>query len=1119
MRIRSMLMYRTSLGANTTASWVHSHVDQADRLEVKCTTHKCACHREVETKKCKPAYWAHVGNVQADLQADEGGRSAGPTESWRGEVRVFPTDEGGHITGAKLKDVLEAAIHRSLFKKSGLKTRALRLLDRNSKSDLGMRVSLSKRAVANWKGINERFITRAAMDILPTYSRLAKAVHSGEDNKLRKQYTPAGTSEPIIDSVGTCPLCGTEPETMSHILLRCNHCPKMVHIRETRRSAADTIASQLGLERWWRDEDWTLRTTGWDPQWGALGQVPSDAWVTASAAGATQEATTKCCKEIQDVMIQSANQLWQRRIELVLDLEEELGVVATKKEYEHYRPQRRPGDPVPKRGRPPLDEALLAKSTKRHRQRASDKRALELAQPDEGPDRDCLQKQLKKTRLALNKHEDQGTLGPLAAPRVGVDPATKGMGTQKPFVTNATLESATLGIGMRISVRWPDEMGKNAKKWPGTVVALVPNSCGTMDQIIRYDSQPDEHYRHALWAGLTKYHKIQSAPCMPDQEDSCQQSQGACLCSANPDPHHHPWYVKDTSTRTTCECAFCVAGDLGQQRLITTAREAGMELPPGRKYHRGPRDVLKPKNSAQKKLNHLNAQIAARTLRDERDAAQAEGNRARSARRAKRARGDRDCLGGSDQADIAEGPDKDATKDSDGSVRRDRRRTGEAEEVGRADDHGPGPTGQERLGLLRDSAQRPCLGSRGEGEEVDQRQDIIGKSGDGGTGTRSEQEATQKGGGLPGRPDGGDQGPPQRHGTCRPAHPGEPVHGGTELVFGGAERRGTGSSFEPRHHPYRHTSRLPTRRGTRLRLGGPDAGKHGPQAGPEDTHDPMGSRQGGHRPIHDDFGRCGNTVPHLDSLGRHPQALGTQLPHKVRQTEPPKSREAQGGSRATSPGEEHCVVSFRMDLPGSIYGDTAILLVREWSMGASWRPGFHVSPSSAEGSQLLHVQGSTSKRRKVSGPERHQHLDEPPGMDASQMRPQEARGNHRRPIGQEAEAARHDFLGDEALDPGRAAMGPASYPEAQAPRPVVVKPRKLRRKRQPELTSEQIRELLNSAKAERLRNTRHQNRIVTEASQVHGLPLGASPGGGREGGGRWGCRSRARSGVHGLRLE
>ena len=48
--------------------------------------------------------------------------------------------------------------------------------------------------------MSERFLTRLWVGVLPTYSIIAKRIHSGDDNATRAMYTPKGTSVRTLGS-------------------------------------------------------------------------------------------------------------------------------------------------------------------------------------------------------------------------------------------------------------------------------------------------------------------------------------------------------------------------------------------------------------------------------------------------------------------------------------------------------------------------------------------------------------------------------------------------------------------------------------------------------------------------------------------------------------------------------------------------------------------------------------------------------------------------------------------------------------------------------------------------------------------------------------------------------
>ena len=1078
-RIRFILRHRDSEGGQTEASWVHSHVDKEDRLEVKCTTHRCACHRDSleGATKCNPLHWTHKGNEEADKEADAGPSAQGPTERWKGELRVFPAPTGQPITGHKLKEVLETAIHKTLLLGAKGKVRAQRIEERNANTDPTLRGRAARTTIAD---CGERFRTRAAMDILPTYARLAKAVHGSHDNKMRRMYTPEGDTDPIIDEEGKCILCYTAPETIAHVLFDCPVCAHMQFAREQRHAAALSIAHSYGLQDWWKQEDWTLARPGWDPVWGALGQAPRDSWKTALEHGADPDALTKCMSEIQDVMLASAAELWALRNELVLAEEERQGVTDTKKTYENWKKPAPADGTAPKRGRPCLQWEALAPSTKQARRLREDREELDKLHPDACRERGALKIKQKHVRKASRARESQGTLGHLAAPGEGIDPATRGMEALRRYDSKHTRRAGKIGVGSRITVSWPNDNGGQAERWPGTVIAMVPNSNGTSDHIVRYHRYEDESFRHALWAGLTTYAVI-GDPCAPECTESCQQGKDECDCEAHEHPHSHPWYCRNSLQRDTCDCHTCKCGDPHQARLVREAKAAGAELPAGTKYHRGPRNFptapgeSRTPNGRRKKSTTADSQNS--TDEDAAPHDKAQRDLERDARAAKRSRGGRQDTGGCG----AENPQVGTCQDSPEAPPESLGGSGHGAEK---DADGRGGAGSEptegephQMGPPRGKPGETSRDGHPEAAPLDLSTHQRRPKGNSDQSSQPVEEATRERGGEAGRPDGGNQRAyatdgAQRRAAARPRglHSPEPILGGTEY-----RRPGKSLRLDPSargHHAEIHSG--PGKRGLHQN-------EHGPTRGPRSQDDPLGGEQRGADAGGDSGARSGDPVPHVDSPGCHTPAIGAQLQDKVRSPQPLQPREGSGGNRADGPGTEHSVVHFRMDLPGSVYGGSEVLLAGEWGLGEAWRPVFYAATACSASPQLLQVQGHARRGGDVPGSEGHQDMDKPPGMDPAKVRPPHgSRGSDRRRIRSQAASSGDDEVGSKAMDPRGADMGPADHPPPQAPAGLI-------KQRGRQLEPDEIKELKAASKRRRQETTNWMNRDLTgeaEASQV-----------------------------------
>jgi len=1137
MRIRQLVDHRRTLGTTTTASWVHSHADDPDRQEVKCTTHRCACHRDSlpDATKCNPAHWTHRGNHKADRAADHGSETVGPGEGWRAEVRVFPVERGSHVTGKKLGDVLESAVNNALFRRARLKDkhRAARLEARNAATDPELRTRLAKKTTSSWRNVSERFATRAAMDILPTYVTLARRMHGSPDNSTRKQYTPEGDTEPIVDQHGTCPLCGQAPETMWHVLEECTACPKMALFRQNRLNADLATVAQHGLDHWWHQQNWSCESQEWNPLWASLGQVPKDAWATAAEHGADEKATRSCLAGIQDNAITTARELWERRNELVQDGERTAGVQSTKAEFKDYRPAKKQG--ARRRGRPCKPFEDLAPTTKMVRLRQADKEELEEEQPDEGPDRTALQKALKRARLLNKRREELGPLGNLATPGEGVDPTAKGNEHRKPHVTKHTRRAEKIGVGSRIGVSWPGPKGKRAATWRGTVTAMTPNANGTWDHVIAYDGNETEdsgrQYRHALWAGHTTYACPLEGAREMDRSTVCQQGQQDCHCGGRP-PHDHPWYEKDSHLRTSCNCASCLSPEDAIDAIISRATPAGDELPKGKNYHmkqaRAP-----PKERGRKRPNTgenitlsqplLNkkgkSQLLPLTSKEEkslRDELKAASDAQRDARRAARAGRRRHSDGTADIPDDQIGPGEEAAQDSHGSGRRDNGCPPEDAAIGAAGDHEPSGEEQEPMVELGDEPGVGSPGRRAESKDLADNARAGQAAPVSAIGAPAVQEAAREGRRRPKRPHGGHQGPPPDHGTQSGAPYGPEGEQTAKPVLRGPEHTGSGGPIRTQGHARGYRKRVQARRWRR-----PGSSHHAQE------HRPVGSTgkqnavmAGKKRTIRHEGGggdRSWDAVPHLDETGRDAQEVGTELQTGGEgHAKPQKPREGSSGEGRDITGEGDRKHPADVALPGRVQRNSAAHLDGVGSLEQAGRAGLYEADATTAKDIVLHVQGQDGRRPAVPSAEAHEHMDHTQGLGAAHLQPSgRPLSSDRRTIAAKAEAEGHVDLGIEKMDSRRAHLGP---PPPGTKRPANIsravtgevgssdsrqnKSAKCRnknpssrtvqrkaRKRRKEYTPEEVAQIMAESKKRRQEGTKLQNMITEEASAVHGQGL------------------------------
>ena len=490
-------------------------------------------------------------------------------------------------------------------------------------------------------GFSERFLTRALLGALPTYSTMAKRIHGGEDwsNNTARMYIPEGGTDPIVDSKGTCILCGLSPETIEHVMCECEGDPKMVHIRQQRKQSAEAIAHEHGVLRWWRGADWTTTSCRedqtWERTWGCLGMPPKEVWASLQDAGVGERGATRILHDLQDVMAATAAQLWDRRNKMVKAEEKCRGVTVTGDTGQSTCTQDKETRPkkTGKRGRPKLPLSSLAESTKAARRRHEDKAKLDDTHPEECEMKKRDRGEMRAARAAEERRAKEGDQIEVGAQGVGVNPATKGMGRPRPNRDRHMARSQGLGVGSRLKVLWPGNTKERGRKWEGTVVAVIPTSSASWDHILEYEGSLGQYFRHSLWAGETTYEVLHEE--CHDHARMCHQGTGGgCDCSAHEGTHHHPWYIKDTAIRAPCDCTFCTHGTPNDQtkKIISAATDAGAPLPLGSTYMQegAPNRARRPKKKREEDLMWGDPREARRR--------KAESDKARAQRCAKRAR-------------------------------------------------------------------------------------------------------------------------------------------------------------------------------------------------------------------------------------------------------------------------------------------------------------------------------------------------------------------------------------------------------------------------------------------------------------------------------------------------
>ena len=568
MRLGLMIRARLQRGTETTVSWVHSHVDDPDRLQPKASTFRCACNDPNTldapvVPRCKPNHAAHLGNAFADTLAEEGvdqqreehgaddiSRTLKMRVSFE-SVRRGSSEQFSKLVEASVSEaLLNSAIDRG-------KVRAQRLDLFLRASDPASRRHAMKTAVGGDSDLSERFLTRLWVGVLPTYSIIAKRIHSGSDNMTRAMYTPVGADDPIVDPCGTCRLCDSgKPETLQHILCECEN-PALHLIRVHAKDRVHADWQHSVLEPFPNPMEWE-HESDWLPHWMWLGATPARLNTAIANTGQDPMPLLVDLRAAQDTLMSATHKMWETRNTLVLAWEESMGAKDTKAHVQRTGWTRSTAQ-TGERGRTRLAGGELSVATRRARERQQETAEVSAAILRPGETREQLARARKRDRTNRNHLEDLGTFQAAAArvptPHDGPGHSAYDHNVKPRRRTPVVDRAMALGAGTFLRVRWPNENGRGVW-WYGRVDHLVPRPDATAYHVIQYEGE-DEMYRHDLTSGDTQYDVLQQEK--PEPDDWCQQGQGTCTCGGDAN-HEHLWYEPNRLGRAACHCEFCMYG-------------------------------------------------------------------------------------------------------------------------------------------------------------------------------------------------------------------------------------------------------------------------------------------------------------------------------------------------------------------------------------------------------------------------------------------------------------------------------------------------------------------------------------------------------------------------------
>ena len=562
-RVWSLIRHRAARGAATEVLWVHSHVDCEDRRVVKSGELTCMCHTldPVNAEgECDPQHRAHRGNMAADEAAEQGREQSQLVDAEdslsQGELKCALVDPARGRIDMPVKSLVRQKVQQQLLTAAGERSRRAKDLEeaRSAADTQGWKRAALK--VRSGSDISSRFLVRLWCDCLPTYSLLAKRIGQHVGGKTAQMYTPEGAQEPVIDSVGTCPLCEQEGETVEHVMCRCS-CPGVAHHRAAAEVAVHRELERVGVDR--SSLEWSTPGAKW--QW--CGFVTAEGAQALRCRLGRMEAD-RLLRRVQDIRMEAAVDMWKARNSAVLQWEQQRGVTKSKTEVKRGKWER--AEPTGrKRGRPPKAESDLSEGALQAKLRKQEREDVATAKLQPGQTRAQVKAKLKRCRL--NEKNLKKAAGKFDTMEVAVwqerqyevihtmhaRPRLQTVRRSAP-----ALRAQQLGVGSAVSVYWrPAAGGRRGKFWSGKVTALVPVQQGIVEQVVEYEGER-RRYRHDLGAGKTKFRVDLSAAKVDD--DSCQQGNARCCCSAHTHTRSHPWYDGDTMDRAECQCYFCSTG-------------------------------------------------------------------------------------------------------------------------------------------------------------------------------------------------------------------------------------------------------------------------------------------------------------------------------------------------------------------------------------------------------------------------------------------------------------------------------------------------------------------------------------------------------------------------------
>ena len=322
-RIRAMIRFRVSQGAETTVEWVHSHVDDPDRVQLKEGCKQvCACGGS-NTTQCQPEHEHHAGNEKADKVATEALKLEPNVE----EKQLHPAFGDGdallYIDGTLCQGNIAKAI------KGAIDSARWGELCERAKPGGGLddlvclmkasSVPARKAVAAATAQVSTRFRARLWAGNLPTYEKIAMRCEGSDSYK-----------EVYGDHIGKgeCRCCeGNAVENVDHVMTACRH-PEIAKARAAAEGNAGRLWGKQGESHAWNEllmmSEEELH--GWRKGWLHRGIIPEDAHSVLEPLMRRKRKLQSLLNDTAIEMAKGAVEMWAARNDAKGEWEKTVGI-------------------------------------------------------------------------------------------------------------------------------------------------------------------------------------------------------------------------------------------------------------------------------------------------------------------------------------------------------------------------------------------------------------------------------------------------------------------------------------------------------------------------------------------------------------------------------------------------------------------------------------------------------------------------------------------------------------------------------------------------------------------------------------------------------------------------